>query len=915
MAMHPETREIQSRAATVMAPALQGQLSPMEKVAMFKSFRNHEESAIKDRHREGAGGLDIAGQRADLLDALLHSAHQSALAGAKNPPGIFSCIAIGGYGRGLLNPHSDIDLLFLVPVPADKIPAGSKEAIESILYVLWDIGLQVGHAVRSIAECIAEANLDQQSKTAMMDTRMIAGDAKLYKEYRSLFEKECIRKKQKEFLELRRQDQRTRHNRYWKTPFLQEPNVKESCGGLRDYHNIMWVSRVKRGITDLKDLVKEKSLTPTAYREISDAYDFLHRVRNELHYETGKENDILTLRLQGLVATTFNYPQKSILRRTEAFMRDYYTHTRHLWQHTTSLMEIYQIEEEQAAASGLRSFLSFRKSKIEQFDGFTARDGRIYALANDVFTSDPNRLMRLFQHCQVRTLKLSPPMRKLVKEHLDLVDKDFRYDKRNRDTFQAILERKGDVARTLRLMHRVGFLGKFLPEFDAMDCLVQHEFFHRYTADEHTLRCIDQLDALLIDEMPRSEFYRRLLLDVSDPYALYLAVIMHDTGRAENVREHIDGSTMLCNKVCRRLQISGARRALLMFLVDNHLIFWRTATTKNIEDPDVIAEFATIMKTKVNLDTLLLFTYADTLGTSPDAWTSWKETLMRQLHSLTSRFLTHGRAGYAASIEEEKNELLNAVIGLMRDEYHPWIREHFERMPPLAFSFREAEHIVTQVRTVRHFVQREQSQQSAYCIKWIDHADKGYTEIILATRNRPNLLEKVCCALAHEQINILSADFYTRIDGIVVDIFRVCNTNFEPISDPAVRKNFITKFEAIFPALEYNAEQYLKKRVNFLARRTDGGISFPVRSYISNELHPSCTTVEIQALDRIGLLHDLFHAINSHHLDTVHARICTEKGAAVDTLYITHPGGAKITDPRILAELKRDLDTIISREE
>ena len=915
MAMHPETRKIQSRAATVLAPALQGQLSPMEKVAMFKSFRNHEESAIKDRHREGAGGLDIAGQRADLLDALLHSAHQSALAGAKNPPGIFSCIAIGGYGRGLLNPHSDIDLLFLVPVSADKIPPGSKEAIESILYVLWDIGLQVGHAVRSIAECIAEANLDQQSKTAMMDTRMIAGDAKLYKEYRSLFEKECIRKKQKEFLELRRQDQRTRHNRYWKTPFLQEPNVKESCGGLRDYHNIMWVSQVKRGITDLKDLVMEKSLTPTAYREISDAYDFLHRVRNELHYETGKENDILTLRLQGLVATTFNYPQKSILRRTEAFMRDYYTHTRHLWQHTTSLMEIYQIEEEQAAASGLRSFLSFRKSKIEEFDGFTARDGRIYALANDVFTSDPNRLMRLFQHCQVRTLKLSPPMRKLVKEHLDLVDKDFRYDKRNRDTFQAILERKGDVARTLRLMHRVGFLGKFLPEFDAMDCLVQHEFFHRYTADEHTLRCIDQLDALLIDEMPRSEFYRRLLLDVSDPYALYLAVIMHDTGRAENVREHIDGSTMLCNKVCRRLQISGARRALLMFLVDNHLIFWRTATTKNIEDPDVIAEFATIMKTKVNLDTLLLFTYADTLGTSPDAWTSWKETLMRQLHSLTSRFLTHGRAGYAASIEEEKNELLNAVIGLMREEYHPWIREHFDRMPPPAFSFREAEHIVTQIRTVRHFVQREESQQSDYCIKWIDHTGKGYTEIILATRNRPNLLEKVCCALASEQINILSADFYTRTDGIVVDIFRVCNTNFEPISDPAARKNFITKFEAIFPALEYNAEQYLKKRVNFLARRTDGGITFPVRSYISNELHPSCTTVEIQALDRIGLLHDLFHAINSHHLDTVHARICTEKGAAVDTLYITHPGGAKITDPRILAELKRDLDTIISREE
>jgi [protein-PII] uridylyltransferase len=222
---------------------------------------------------------------------------------------------------------------------------------------------------------------------------------------------------------------------------------------------------------------------------------------------------------------------------------------------------------------------------------------------------------------------------------------------------------------------------------------------------------------------------------------------------------------------------------------------------------------------------------------------------------------------------------------------------------------------VTQVRTVRHFVRREESSDLAYCIKWIDHSDKGYSEIVLATRNRPNLLEKICCALASQQINILSADFYTRTDGIVVDIFRVCNINFEPISDTAVRKRFTETFDAIFEDEEYQAAQYLKRKKNFLAPRTDGGIAFPVRSYISNDLHPACTTIEIQALDRIGLLHDLFHAINSHGLDTVHARICTEKGAAVDTLYITHPGGAKIQDAALLQELKQDLDALLLREE
>lgn len=913
MSEHPLT--IAQRAAKRFAAVKHGQLTPTECTAAFRAFLLAEEEIIKQRHRDGGGGLEVSQARAELFDLLLQHIYDWAQSSQdKKTPG-FSLIAIGGYGRGILNPCSDIDLLFLISCDSKKIPAAVKQTVEAILYQLWDMGLKVGHSVRSVKECIAEAFADQQNKTAMLDTRLIAGEARLYQAYRTRFEKSCIQKKQKAFLELRRQDQRNRHTKYSNTPFLQEPNVKESCGGLRDFHNILWVARIMRGITDLKDLVRQKSLTAAAYDEILAAYDFLLRVRNELHYETGKSSDILTLRFQGIVATSFNYPQKSILRRTEAFMRDYYRHTKHLWMHSNTVMEIYQLEDGEKPAKGLRSFLTLRRKKREEFDGFIAKEGRIYAASPEIFRNDPNRLMRLFQHCQLRNLKLSPPIRKQIKEHLSYVDKNFRYSKANRDTFQAILERKGDVARTLRLMHRVQFLGRFLPEFDAMDCLVQHEFFHRYTADEHTLRCVDQLDALLVSEEPQHQFYRRLLLEISDPYALYLAVIMHDTGRAEDVREHIDGSTMLANRVCKRLQITGARRALLMFLVDNHLTFWRTATTKNIEDPNVVAEFASIMKTKTNLDALLLFTYADSNGTAPDAWNGWKESLMRQLHSLTTRFLDQGREGYCASIEEQKQELRQEVLGLMRDDYHPWVNEHFDRMPEAAFSFRQAPHIVTQVRTVRHFTQREESQENPYCIKWIDHNDKGYTEMVIATRNRPNLLEKICCAIASQQINILSADFYTRTDGIVVDIFRVCTTNFEPISDANMRKRFTETFDAIFAAQEYNAEQYLKRKKNFLAPRTDAGISFPVRSYLSNDLHPSCTTVEIQALDRIGLLHDLFHAINSHQLDTVHARICTEKGAAVDTLYITHPGGAKIENPEILAALKRDLDGLLVREE
>ncbi len=906
---------VMSRAKRMLAPVFAKTLEPADRLARYKEFLQAEQAILLEGHRCGAGGVETCSSRAEVIDALLACVHQEFTAGQPPLHVRFAIVAVGGYGRGILNPYSDIDLLFLTQSNAQDIHPEKKRIIESILYLLWDLGFKVGQSVRSCKQCVIEALADQQSKTAMMDTRLIAGSEILHKKFVTAFQKKIVGKNKAQFLQMRLIDQKTRHEKYSNTPFLQEPNVKESCGGLRDYQNILWITRALRGTADLATLVKEESLSPRALTEAAEAYDFLLRVRNELHYQNGSANDILTLRLQGVVATAFNYPQKSILRRTEAFMRDYYTHTRHLWQHGNSLMEIFNLESRDQAQSGLRSFLSFRKKKIESFDGFTSREGRIWLSSTQLFQQDSHAMMRVFQHTQVRNLKLSPPIRKMLRSQLHLMDRNFLYATANRETFQAILERKGDVARVLRQMHRVGFLGTYLPEFGALDCLVQHEFFHRYTADEHTLRCIDQLDHLIAEENPRTAFYRKLFLDIADPYAIYLAFILHDSGRAEDVREHTDGSMMLANQVCKRLRITGSRRALIMFLVDNHLLFWLTATTRNLEEPEVIAEFAAIMKTPENLDALMLFTYCDSNGTSPDAWTGWKESLMRQLHSLTRRFLREGRSAYEASLEESKNELRAAVLAEMRQDYHPWVNEHFDRMPSASFSFKQTKQLISQIRTVRHFSQREEAAQIPYCMKWIDFADKGYSELIVATRNRRNLLEKLCCALASEQINILSADFHTRTDGIVVNLFRVCDTSFQPIADTAMRKRFQTTFDTIFEAEEYDPAKYLKRKRNFLAPRNDEGIAFPVRSLVSNDPHGHATIVEIQALDRIGLLHDLFHTINIHHLDTVHARICTEKGAAVDTLYITHPGGAKVTDPQKIEELQKELNAVISRQD
>ncbi len=915
MSEYSETLEKNARES--LKPAIEGQLSPAEKITLYKQFLKVEEQHILERHRAGASGLDTANERSKLIDVIICSIFEASMRARKegiNQP--IALVATGGYGRATLNPGSDIDLLFLLPRASTKLPTALQDLVQDVLYVLWDVGFSVGHACRSVTECIQQAKLNQENKTSLIDARLITGDQALWEKFEERFDKECLSKNQLAFFELRADDLRARHNKYSHTVFLQEPNIKESCGGLRDYQNAQWVARVKTGSGDLAKLVESKTITAATYRELQEAYDFLHRVRNELHYHTEKSTDQLTLFLQGIVATAFKYPQRNILRSTEAFMRDYYRHTRHIYQHTNSLMETFEIERDEKPEFGLPSFLTFRKRKREEFDGFIARDGRLFPAHNDIFRDDPYRLMRLFQHCQVRNLKLSPQIRRLIASHWNDIDRPFRYSKANREIFQAILERKGEAARILRLMHRIGFLGRYLPEFGALDCLVQHEFFHRYTADEHTLRCIDHLDALVTEHSPGVATFKRLFHEIRDPYGLYLALILHDTGRAENVREHIDGSSVLAARLCNRLQIRAARRRLIMFLVDNHLTFYRVATSRNLEDPEVIAEFASIMKTPENLDALLLFTYVDSNGTSPDSWNGWKQSLMLQLHAATHTFLKTGRENYNAKLDSDRLALRDTVREQMKEEYHPCINAHFDLMPAGAFHFKSPKLIVTQIRAVRHQLDEEKkAKPNAHAIKWLDRPERGYSEVVHVARDKPLLLEKFCCALASEQINILSADLFTREDGIVVNIFRVCTTNFEPVTSAATRKRFHQTFENILTADTYEPEKYLRRKINFLTKRTDQDIPVPVRASITNKDHPTYTTIQVQALDRIGLLHDLFHAINMHNLSTDHARICTEKGVAMDTLYITTHDGKQVEDPEIIKQLENEFSGLISQPE
>lgn len=916
MAELPQSILIQ--AEQVLTPALTTAVDQTERALLVKAFIRKQDALIREAHNQGAGGLAVAGARAVMLDAVLNAAYQIAQQNSKAKPAKLAVTAVGGYGRSTLNPGSDIDLLFLLPASSKKIPQNTQQVVETILYLLWDTGFKVGHATRSISECLSEARAEQRSKTALMDTRLIAGDSTLFEDFVRRYQRDCIQKNPEAFFELRRQDLGSRHHKYSHTVFLQEPHVKESCGGLRDFHNIIWVAQVERGTKDLEALVRDRLLSKGAYKELINAYDFVHRVRNELHYHTGRSTDILTLQLQGIVATNFQYPEKSILRRCESFMRDYYRHTRSIYQHTTSLMEIFRLETNHSENKGWMRFFPKPRKKREEFDGFISRNSLIYPKSQDIFQDEPNRLMRLFQQCQLRNLKLSPQMRKLVKASWPEITPEFCRDKANRETFRAILERKGSVASTLRRMHRVGFLARWMPEFGALDCLVQHEFFHRYTADEHTLRCIEQLDALIEDERPQREIYRRLLTEMEDPYTVYLALILHDTGRAENVREHTDGSAMLAARVCSRLKIRGNRRSLLTFLVDHHLTFWRYATNRNLEDPAVIEEFAHIMRDKERLQTLLLFTFADSNGTNEEAWSPWKESLMLQLYHTTLQRMSSGKEQYAKQMEEDLDKLKNQTRNCLRDKYTRQLGLHFDRMPRGYFRYRAPANIAIHVRAVRRYTIKEKNETNGIAqhdLRWISRTDRAYTELIVTTSNKRYLIEKVSCALAAAELNIIAADVYTRTDNIVCDIFQVCTVDLKPVTDTATKKKVEKIFSELIQQERYDSSKYLKRKRNFLRKDTNqGALPFPVRARVNNSYSERYTAIEIQALDRIGLLHDIFLHIGICGLATVHARICTEKGAAMDTIYVSNLDGSKVTDPKMLTTLQQSIEQLIGFE-
>ncbi len=893
---------------------------PTEELVRYRNFLKVETHRLKILHRAGGSGREVCRARAAILDLLLRHILEGTRAATpelaeKNLPPI-ALVAIGGYGRGELNPFSDIDFMFL---HSGEMVSGARPKpvmsaiVDGLLYPLWDIGLKVGHSVRSITDCIHIANTDMQSKTSLIEARLVTGNSELFRIFQRQLVEKCVAGFEEEYIEARVKDQALRHAKFGNSATMQEPNIKNGCGGLRDYQNLHWMAFFKHRTRSTAEMEKRDLISATEGRQLETAYDFLLRARNELHYHTERAVDVLSKSVQPNVAHNLGYTDRSPSRRLEQFMGEFYKHTRNIYLITDTLEQRLALRPRPKLLPGFKRLILDRlgKSKAQVLDGFKFIEGEIHAAGPRVFKEQPRRLMRVFLYAQQRGLKLHPDLKQMIRQELRLVDGGFLKDEHVRATFLEILNSRGNVAPALRAMHDMGLLGKYIPEFGKLTCLVQHEFYHQYTTDAHTLVCIEKLDQVWESKEPPFSNYSEMFHEVERPFVLYLALLLHDAGKALHTGNHSEVGGKIALRVGKRLALDGSTTHALRLIIEQHLLLAVTSQRRDLDDESVIRTIAAQVQTAENLRMLTLHTFADSTGTSDQLWNSFKDSLLLTLHRKTFDYLLGGAASEQAArlerelLEEEIARLLPKTFG--QDELHA----HFQHLPPRYFRIHGAREIAGDLVLIHLFMQHQITEDDHALepvLSWHNEPDRGYTTLKVCTWDRLGLFSRITGSLSAAGINILSSQSFTRADGVALDTFFVTDAVASALVTREGRERFT---ELMLRALQDESLDLpaliAKQRTARPLYQSHDGESIPTRIEIDAHSSETRTIIEVETEDRIGLLYSISQVFAELQLDISVAKILTEKGAAVDTFYVTDMLGRKVEDAASIKLIERRL--------
>jgi [protein-PII] uridylyltransferase len=791
-------------------------------------------------------------------------------------------VALGGYGRRELAPHSDVDLLFLHP---GRVREGLRRFVERVLQLLWDVGLHVGHGVRSPRECVALAREDLHARTALAQARLVTGSPELFA---TLLEELAAglgsgRTRRELFDELRGELEE-RHARWGRAVGLQEPNVKEGVGGLRDLHTVVWLGDALFGCRGLLGLQRGGFLAEAEYVRARRANDFLTRVRNEAHFATGRRADLITLDLQPELAAALGYAARGGLLASELFMRDYYRRAYDLYQ----LARRFLLQHAPGAS---------RPPRPRVRDGFELAAGELRARPG-ALKAGPLRVLDAVAVAQAEDVRLSDSFREAVRELLSQADAPFRMSRGASRGFLRLFERPGRVAKALRELHESGLLGRLVPEFARVTLLVQHDHFHRYTVDEHTLQALAALDEVARGDESVPAGLRQAWGEVENRTALYLGMLLHDIGKGRG-GGHVERGVRIVERIVRRLGLDPGTAADVVFLVGAHLEMSQLSQARDITEPGVAEAFARRVGTLDRLNQLLLLTYADHRGVGPGVWTDWKGSLLLGLYGRTRPLLP---AGERRRRPRDGGAALQAARKALSKQFPDAVIDaHVAQMPPRYLGTTDPEAIV------RHFRLMQGLGSGVLLAEWRDAEGAGASELTLVGRDRPGLLACFAGTLTALGLDILAVDVLTRGDGLVLDTFLVSEQHGHQPVKPERRArvaHFLLEAAEGRVDVEAAVERWRVKARR--PRRLWGRALKPPRVLFDHESSASATVVEVRAPDQPGLAYTLAHTLSGLGLDIRSARIATQKALALDVFYVTGASGHRLA-PEQRHEVERAL--------
>ena len=841
-------------------------------------------------------GTECAAATAFLTDQVVRLAHDY-VTGIVHPLGNPTAgerlllLGLGGYGRGEMAPYSDVDIAFVTPW---KPTGWTEQAIESILYLLWDLKLKVGHAARSADEAIATARADHTARTAMLEARYVWGDEALFDDVMARFQRDNSSADLRRFVTEKLDERNARHKRMGDSRYVVEPNVKEGKGGLRDLHTLYWIGKFAYRVRDAAGLVDAGLLSAAEYGQFRRAERFLWAVRCHLHSIAGRAEERLTFDYQREIAGRMNYAERPGNAPVERFMKHYFLHAKTVGDLTGVFLAHL---DEKFAKRGSRIGLPSFRWPWRSLNGFVLDRGRLAAPKDGFFAEDPVRLIEAFVLADGQGIEIHPETMRTIARQAKLVDADVRADPRANALFLDLLSSLNDPESALRWMNEAGVFGRFVPDFGRVVAQMQFDMYHHYTVDEHTIRAVGLMSRIEKGDLKdEHKLATGIVKRIASRRVLYVAVLLHDIAKGRPGDHSVVGAE-IAETLCPRLGLTPAETETVAWLVRWHLLMSSTAQKRDLADPQTIQTFVDRVKSAERLRLLYLLTVVDIRAVGPGTWTSWKDQLLANLFELAEERLRlghkqQGRRERVLAIQEE----LAAALG--------WEAAPFEAYAArLGDGYWLAEHSRAIIDNA-NFVAAVDRGEAKGPVALIPRPERSATLVTVYTKDEPGLFHRIAGAISLSGGNIIDARIHTTADGMALDNMLVQDATGAPFTDPR-RLDRLEKAVRAAAAGEEPSADRLEARALPLVRAEAFRIAPAV--FVDNKASGRYTVVEVNARDRAALLSGLARAITESGATIRSAHIATYGERAVDTFYLTDGEGAKLVDPERLAALRERL--------